>query len=97
MKKLLRPLLIGSGVVFGLTAISLLSGLLLLRSVIADLPRLPEDPSELAVRPGADETSRSSTPVGFQRPAPGSCCGGAGGLSGARGGLTCGRQMPIML
>ncbi len=48
------PLLVGAGSAAGVTLLFVAAAALLYRDVVEDLPRLPDDPGELAVRPGTE-------------------------------------------
>lgn len=54
MKAWLRPLAVGSGLVILLTGLSSILLFLFLRSMVANLPKLPENPDELGIRPGTE-------------------------------------------
>ncbi len=50
----IRPLLVGAACTFVLGSVVALGFYSLLQSVLEDLPRLPEDPAELGLRPGTE-------------------------------------------
>ena len=54
MKVWLRPLLAGATLAAMLTLVFSLTLFVILRGVIAELPRLPENPTELGIRPGTE-------------------------------------------